>query len=64
MLEEEALTFKNPEDRTPEEERRMRLEIGTNWPPRTSQHPRPQFQSTINKTQESHAPPHPPFNVT
>lgn len=33
---DEALAFKDPESLTPEEERKLKLEIGTNWRPRTS----------------------------
>lgn len=34
--EADAIAFKNPDALTEEEERRLKLEVGTNWRPRTS----------------------------
>ena len=34
--EADAIAFKNPDSLTEEEERRLKLEVGTNWKPRTS----------------------------
>ena len=33
---DDAIAFKDPEALTPEEERKLKLEVGTNWRPRTS----------------------------